>query len=154
MTRISRSAIVGALLALGAVMPRAADVPIRFTDVAAATGLVLPKLAVSPAKDFLIDTTGNGVAFFDYDRDGDIDVYVANYVRTEPGKIPSRATGTCHFMNIDVACGPRPLPGEPDRLYHNTGPSAGSGQARRFVDVTKRTGAIDPGHYGFSVLFS
>ena len=260
MTRISRSAVVGALLALGAVMPRAADVPIRFTDVAAATGLVLPKLAVSPAKDFLIDTTGNGVAFFDYDRDGDIDVlvvtgstfdhvsaggdqmvtlfrndggrftdvtaaagltrrgwgtgvcvadydndgfddiyvtgfngnvlwhnaggrkfeatgqaaggqwstgcafgdydrdgyvdlYVANYVRMEPGKIPSRATGTCHFMNIDVACGPRPLPGEPDRLYHNTGPSAGSGQARRFVDVTKRAGAIDPGHYGFSVLF-
>src|SRR5438309_3819713 len=78
MTRLSRSAVVGALLALGAVMPRAADVPIRFTDVAAATGLVLPKLAVSPAKDFLIDTTGNGVAFFDYDGDGDIDVLIVS----------------------------------------------------------------------------
>jgi hypothetical protein len=254
MTRISRSAVVGALLALGAVMPRAADVPIRFTDVAASVGLVLPRIPVSPTKDFLVDTTGNGVAFFDYDRDGDLDVlvvtgstfdhlsaggdqmvtlfrndggrftdvtaasgltrrgwgtgvcvadydndgfediyvtgfngnvlwhnvggrkfeatdqapggqwstgcafgdydrdgyvdlYVANYVRMEPGKIPSRATGTCHFMNIDVACGPRPLPGEPDRLYHNTGKGT-------FVDVTKRAGIVDPGYYGFSVLFS
>ena len=65
----------------------------------------------------------------------------------EPGKVPSRATGTCRFMNIDVACGPRPLPGEPDRLYHNTGKGT-------FVDVTKRAGVIDPGYYGFGVLFS
>jgi hypothetical protein len=50
-------------------------------------------------------------------------------------------------MNIDVACGPRPLPGEPDRLYHNTGKGT-------FVDVTKRAGVTDPGYYGFGVLFS
>ena len=88
-----------------------------------------------------------GCAFGDYDRDGYVDLYVANYVRMEPGKVPSRTTGTCRFMNIDVACGPRPLPGEPDRLYHNTGKGT-------FVDVTKRAGIIDPGYYGFSVLFS
>ena len=261
MAHVFRAAVVAALLSVVAVMPRAADVPISFTDVAATAGLVLPKLSVSSAKDFLIDTTGNGVAFFDYDADGDLDVlivngstferlpaggdrmvtlfrndggrftdvttasgltrlgwgtgvcvadydndgfedvyvtaftgnvlwhnvggrrfeataqaadrqwstgcafgdydrdgyvdlYVANYVRMEPGKTPSRAAGTCPFMNIKVACGPRPLTGEPDRLYHNTGPSAGSGQARRFVDVTKRAGIVDPGYYGFSVLFS
>src|SRR5437867_3433002 len=74
MARVFRRAVVAALLAVGAMMLRAADVPIRFTDIAASAGLVLPKVPVPPAKDFLIDTTGNGVAFLDYDADGDLDV--------------------------------------------------------------------------------
>ena len=76
MAHVFRAAVVAALLVLGAMMLRAADVPIRFTDVAAGAGLVLPKVPVSAAKDFLLDTTGNGVALFDYDADGDLDVLV------------------------------------------------------------------------------
>jgi hypothetical protein len=78
MAYVLRAAAVAALLALGAMMLRGADVPIRFTDVAAAARLDLPKIPVPSAKDFLIDTTGNGVAFLDYDADGDLDVLIVN----------------------------------------------------------------------------
>lgn len=88
-----------------------------------------------------------GCAFGDYDRDGYVDLYVANYMRFDPAKIPPRGTPACRFMNIATYCGPRPLPGEPDRLYRNTGKGA-------FADVTAAAGVSEPGHYGFGVLFS
>jgi predicted nucleotidyltransferase len=247
------SLLIGVVLATA--FPRAAQTPvkIRFSEVAAAVGLSIPKVQGSSAKDFLIDTTGSGVAFFDYDqdrdmdilivntsslerlalggdpmvtlyrndgerfadvtgeaglarhgwgsgvcvadvdndtyedlyitaygsnvlwrnvrgrsfvatkeanepgwstgcafgdydRDGDVDLYVAKYVKFDPKTTPRRGS-PCKFLNITVACGPRPLPGEPDRLYRNRGNGT-------FVDVTKQAGVTEPGHYGFSVLFS
>ena len=89
-----------------------------------------------------------GCAFGDYDRDGDVDLYVANYVRFVPGKVPMRGNTECgRFMNIDSFCGPRPLPGEPDTLYRNDDKGV-------FTNVTKAAGIVDPGHYGFGVVFS
>ena len=89
-----------------------------------------------------------GCAFGDYDRDGDVDLYVANYVQFVPGKVPMRGHTECgRFMNIDSFCGPRPLPGEPDTLYRNDGKGV-------FTNVTKAAGIVDPGHYGFGVVFS
>ena len=88
-----------------------------------------------------------GCAFADYDRDGLIDLYVANYVRFDAHAVPSRASGTCRFLNIATFCGPRPLPGEPDALYRNTGNG-------RFTDVSRRAGIADPGYYGFGVTFT
>jgi hypothetical protein len=88
-----------------------------------------------------------GCAFGDYDRDGYVDLYVANYLTFEPGRVPARGAASCRFMNIDAFCGPRPLPGEPDALYRNTGKGG-------FTDVTKAARAVDPGYYGFGVLFS
>ena len=89
-----------------------------------------------------------GCAFGDYDRDGDVDLYVANYVRFVPGKVPMRGHTECgRFMNIESFCGPRPLPGEPDTLYRNDGKGI-------FTNVTKAAGIVDPGHYGFGVVFS
>src|SRR4051812_34032945 len=72
-----RAAVVGIVCLVGAAIPRAAEVSMRFTDVAAAVGLVpATRPPVSTTKDFLIDTTGNGIAFLDYDRDRDLDVLV------------------------------------------------------------------------------
>ena len=88
-----------------------------------------------------------GCAFGDYDRDGYVDLYVANYLTFERGRVPARGVASCRFMNIDAFCGPRPLPGEPDALYRSTGKGG-------FTDVTKAARAIDPGYYGFGVLFS
>jgi enediyne biosynthesis protein E4 len=88
-----------------------------------------------------------GCAFGDYDRDGDVDLYVSNYVTFDPATVPARGVSACHFMNIKTYCGPRPLGGERDRLYRNTGRGA-------FVDVTAAAGVADPGYYGFSALFS
>jgi hypothetical protein len=88
-----------------------------------------------------------GCAFGDYDRDGFVDLYVANYVEFDVRTVPRRGTPACRFMNVDINCGPRFFAGQPDILYRNTGKG-------RFVDVSKQTGAIDPGHYGFGVLFT
>jgi len=91
-------------------------------------------------------TWGTGCAFFDYDRDGKLDLVVANYVDFDlstapaPGEMPS-----CIWKGVPVMCGPRGLPWAKNILYHNLGNGT-------FEDVTTKT-HIDQtnGHYGFSV---
>jgi hypothetical protein len=62
--------------------------------------------------------------------------------------IPGRGTtGNCRFMATDVFCGPTRLPGEADLLYRNNGDGT-------FTDVTKSAGIVDPGYYGFGVVFA
>jgi enediyne biosynthesis protein E4 len=91
-------------------------------------------------------TWGTGCAFVDYDRDGKLDLMVANYVDYDsatalaPGERPS-----CMWKGVPVMCGPRGLPWSKNILYHNLGNGT-------FEDVTKKA-KIDQtnGHYGFSV---
>jgi hypothetical protein len=91
---------------------------------------------------------GTGCAFGDYNRDGFVDLYVANYVKFNEEKIPRRAeTAGCKFMVVDVYCGPKSLEGEPDVLYKNNGDGT-------FSDVTASARISDPGYPGFGVLFS
>jgi enediyne biosynthesis protein E4 len=89
---------------------------------------------------------GTGCAFVDYDRDGLVDIAVANYVDFDVAKAPKPGDGAfCMWKGAPVMCGPRGL--KPDRniLYHNQGNGT-------FEDVTVKAG-IDktPGHYCFSV---
>jgi enediyne biosynthesis protein E4 len=89
-----------------------------------------------------------GCAFGDYDRDGNVDLYVAHYVKFDERTIAKRGeTAGCRFMTVDVSCGPKGLQGEPDVLYHNNGRGG-------FDDVTRAAGIADPGYYGFGVLFT
>ena len=97
-----------------------------------------------------IDDTrwGTSCAFADYDRDGDLDLYVANYVKFDESTIPARGTtAACRFMATDVFCGPKRLTGDPDFLYRNNGDGT-------FSDVTAAAGVVDPGYYGFGVVFA
>jgi hypothetical protein len=88
-----------------------------------------------------------GCAFGDYDRDGHVDLYVSNFVNFDKKKIPARGRSEkCHFLGIDVFCGPTGLPGQVDLLYRNTG--------RGFEQVTTAAGINDPAYYGFGVLFT
>jgi enediyne biosynthesis protein E4 len=89
---------------------------------------------------------GTGCAFVDYDRDGRLDLIVANYVDFDlttapaPGERP-----TCIWKGVPVMCGPRGLPSAKNILYHNRGDGT-------FEDVTVKA-HIDrtDGHYAFSV---
>jgi len=89
---------------------------------------------------------GTGCAFVDYDRDGKLDLVVANYVdyasatAFAPGAQPS-----CMWKGVPVMCGPRGLPWAKNILYHNLDNGT-------FEDVTTKA-HIDQtnGHYGFSV---
>ena len=91
-----------------------------------------------------------GCAFGDYDRDGHVDLYVANFLTFDVKKPFRRGPGgRCENRGLDVLmmCGPRGTPGEPDTLYRNNGDGT-------FTDVTQRAGIRDPGTYGFGVIFS
>src|SRR5947208_2314841 len=67
-------------------------------------------------------TWGTGCAFVDYDRDGKLDLMVANYVDYDaatalaPGERPS-----CMWKGVPVMCGPRGLPWSKNIFYHNNG---------------------------------
>ena len=77
---------------------------------------------------------GSGCAFVDYDRDGKLDLFVANYLRfdlataPEPGKGPN-----CLWKGIPVNCGPKGLPTDTNLLYHNNGDGT-------FTDVSDASG--------------
>ena len=54
---------------------------------------------------------GSGCTFFDFNRDGFLDLYIGNYVDLAIEKTPKPGTGPlCEWMGITVFCGPRGLP--------------------------------------------
>ena len=88
-----------------------------------------------------------GCAFIDYDRDGHLDLVVANYIDFNMQATPKPgASGGCNWKGISVPCGPRGLKGESMTLFHNDGHG-------HFTDVSKQAG-VETAHeyYGFTVL--
>jgi enediyne biosynthesis protein E4 len=89
---------------------------------------------------------GTGCAFVDYDRDGKLDLMVANYVDFDLETAPAPGErAACVWKGVPVMCGPRGLPSAKNTLYHNLG-------AGKFEDVSSKS-HIDqtPGHYALSV---
>jgi len=89
---------------------------------------------------------GTGCAFIDYDRDGKLDLAVANYVHFDLAHTPRPGqTPACMWKGTPVMCGPRGLESAPNILYHNLG-------GGRFADVSKPSGfERTQGHYCFSI---
>ncbi len=89
---------------------------------------------------------GTGCAFVDYDRDGKLDLMVANYVHFDLKTTPAPgAEAGCMWKGAPVMCGPRGLPYTTNILYHNLGNG-------RFEDVSRASGIQKTaGHYCFSV---
>ena len=89
---------------------------------------------------------GSGCAFVDYDRDGKLDLMVANYVDFDLATAPAPGErAACMWKGVPVMCGPRGLSGAKNILYHNKGDGA-------FEDVTVKA-HLDrtDGHYSLSV---
>ena len=89
---------------------------------------------------------GNGCAFVDYDRDGHLDLIVANYVDFDLSTAPAPGErASCIWKGVPVMCGPQGLPATKNILYHNRGDGT-------FEDVSAKS-HIDKadGHYSLSV---
>jgi hypothetical protein len=88
---------------------------------------------------------GSGCTFVDYDRDGKLDLFVANYLKFDITSTPEPGQGTnCTWKGVAVNCGPKGLPTDTNLLYHN----AGNG---KFSEVSESSGiAKVTGHYSMT----
>ena len=90
------------------------------------------------------DRWNAGCTFLDYDKDGHLDLFIANYVhyedaaKYEPGSGPN-----CKWEGMDVLCGPTSLRGSTNILYRNNGDGT-------FTDVSASSGITRAdGYYCF-----
>src|SRR3954471_15534705 len=98
-----------------------------FTDVSAQAGVAGAGTA-----------WGAGCAFLDYDRDGHLDLFVANYVNFDPEKAPRPGDSAyCRYNEIPVPCGPLGFAGGTNLLYRNRGDGT-------FADVSAQSGIARP----------
>jgi len=138
---------------------------VRFTDITAPTGITFKHVA-SPEKKYIVESMSGGVALFDYDNDGDLDIYLVNSLTVDlvksKGKTKSdlyRNDGNGKFSEVgqkagvsDIGWGMGVAIGDynndgfedlyitclgPDRLFKNNGNGT-------FTDVTNKAGVSDP----------
>ncbi|MGC1965911.1 MAG: VCBS repeat-containing protein, partial [Candidatus Acidiferrales bacterium] len=102
----------------------------RFEDVTASMKVDFQYVASHTSRKYLIETMGSGVALFDYDNDGRLDLYLVNGATLDD---PSPKD------SVPVKRGPK----EWNRLYHQR-PDG------RFEDVTENAGLAGVG-YGMGV---
>jgi len=78
---------------------------------------------------------GSGCSFVDYNRDGWLDLFVANYADVDIEKLPKPSLErlNCSFEGIPVNCGPSGLPLPTHWLYRNN-------RDGTFTDVSKESG--------------
>jgi hypothetical protein len=94
-----------------------------FTDVTAKAGLAQGTVRY-----------GSGCTWVDYDRDGHLDLFVANYLDTTLEKLPRPGENPdCRFRGVPVNCGPRGLPTGYVQLFRNNGNGT-------FTDVSQASG--------------
>jgi enediyne biosynthesis protein E4 len=111
----------------------------NFTDVTERAGLLQP----GPKTRW-----NTGCTWVDYDRDGHLDLFVANYVDFDLKTAPLPEEGPCTYKGILTACGPPGLAGGKNILYHNNGDGT-------FSDVSQKSGMWNAvGTYGLSVAAS
>ena len=108
----------------------------RFEDVTAQAGLKQDRTRYN-----------TGCAFLDYDNDGHLDLFVANYLKFDFEGAPKPGDNSyCWYRDLPVACGPRGLPFDRNILYHNNGDGT-------FRDVSETSGIAKPSqNYALSVL--
>lgn len=101
-----------------------------FRDETASRGLASPKTLWS-----------SGCAFFDFNRDGYLDLVVAHYLDFDPANTPHPGEKSqCEWKGLAVICGPRGLPGETISLYQNDGHG-------HFIDVSDQMHITTPKDY-------
>src|SRR5205085_6648124 len=112
---LSQAAIILViLLGIGLPILRAQSLPVRFTDITKQAGITFRHVA-SPEKKYLVESMSGGVAMFDYDNDGWMDIYFVNSLSVDLAKSGGKSKSI---------------------LYHNNGDGT-------FTDVTDKAGIGD-----------
>ena len=94
-----------------------------FTDVTEQAGLSRPEVR-----------WGSGCTFLDYNRSGDLDLFVANYLEFDFETVPLPGeSSVCVWKGVPVVCGPRGLRRGHNLLYRNNGDGT-------FTDVSVASG--------------
>jgi enediyne biosynthesis protein E4 len=152
-----------------------AEIPVSFTDITRAAGIDFHLTCGSAEKRYIMDSMCGGVAVFDYDNDGWIDIFLVNgstlqdmqsgkchtsklYRNNHDGTFKDVTTqaglNTCRW-GFGVAVGDYDNDGFEDvyityldggALYRNNGNGT-------FTDVTQKAGAGNQGRWGTSAAF-
>ena len=81
---------------------------------------------------------GERLRFVDYDRDGHLDLFVANYVNFDLKTTPLAGKNAyCRDFGLSVGCGPQGMGGGTNILYRNRGDGT-------FEDVSLESGIAVP----------
>jgi len=169
-----------ARVALGAMLPLSVaetlpPCPIRLTDVTKQTGIDFVHTDGSSGQRYIVETVSAGMATFDYNGDGRIDVFFLNGapLRGAKTEVPPtcklyRNDGNWKFTDVTreaglavtgyglgVAVGDYDNDGHPDLYLNNFGTNLlfrnkGDGT---FADVTQQAGVADVHHVGAGTCF-
>jgi len=104
----------------------------RFEDITRAAGIENTRWATA-------------ASFFDYDRDGWLDLVVVNYLDY------AESVKCYDTRGLQEYCGPQGMQGTAARLFHNLGGRPG-GSARKFTDVSVASGVAKKTGPGLGVL--
>jgi enediyne biosynthesis protein E4 len=121
-SRAAASCLAAFLGSLGGCERKPAT-PVQFVDVAREAGVTFRHTDGSAGAYFITETLASGIGLFDYDGDGDLDIYFVNGRPLPPGSPPASWAKDCTPRNA---------------LYRNDGP--GPDGIPRLVDVTEKAG--------------
>jgi hypothetical protein len=150
--------------------PLPGGVRIAFRDVTSASGADFRHFDGRTPMQYIMDQTGSGLAWLDYDQDGLMDLFLVQGSTFEPPHPDPPVTcrlfrnlGGGRFADVTAAAGPAHVGcgqgvavgdydndgypdlfvtcfGKPNALYHNVSDGKGG---RRFVEVTREAGLAD-----------
>jgi hypothetical protein len=165
--------LAGLILGSGLLAPVWAG--IQFVEVTDSSGVTFTHISGASGKYHIVETVTAGLALFDYDQDGDVDLYFLNgsYHDSEPsGTLPRNALyrndGQWRFVDVTetagvgdtgfglgVTVGDYDNDGDPDLYLNNYGPNVlyrnnGNGT---FTDVTRRANLDKDNHMGAGANF-